>query len=109
MRRIRSSTPVRLSAPRGGGGGHFEPGLTVVEFIATRPGDPERGPLIIINPHEAGLRSLQEGALVRVQGPRRQELAPLELNEEIPDGAAVVRDIAGVAPSETITVTLYGS
>lgn len=83
--------------------GYFPP-LQVVGFIATRSGDAERGPLVLMNAEEARTRMLQDGELVWVKGPRRQELAPLEIDDEIPRGGAVVRDLLGVAVSEIIRV-----
>ena len=47
---------------------------------------------------------LTDGELVWVKGPRRQELATLEIDDELPRGAAVVRDVAGVSVSEIIRV-----
>ena len=44
---------------------------------------------------------LTEGELAWVQGPRRNELAVVEIDEAIPDGSVVVRDIAAwPSPSE---------
>ncbi|HEU4629861.1 MAG TPA: hypothetical protein VFS08_08940 [Gemmatimonadaceae bacterium] len=83
--------------------GYFPP-LQVVGFIATRTGDAERGPLVRMNGNEARLRLLDDGELVWVYGPRRQELAQLEIDDSLPRGAAVVRDIAGLAVSEIIRV-----
>ena len=51
--------------------------LQVVGYIATRKGDPERGPLVRMRSDEAAERLLNDGELVWVYGPRRQELAPL--------------------------------
>jgi hypothetical protein len=86
-------------------GNRFNPPLQVVAYIATRKGDPDRGPLVRMRADEARLRLLQDGELVWVHGPRRHELAPLEIDDSIPRGGAVVRDIAGVAVSEIIRVT----
>ena len=80
----------------------FNPPLQVVGFIATRTGDAARGPLIRLNASEAGVRLLQDGELVWVYGPRRHDLAPVEFDESIPRGGVVVRDIAGLAPSEIV-------
>jgi hypothetical protein len=83
--------------------GYFPP-LQVVEFIATRRGDEARGPMVRMNGNEARIRLLDDGELVWVKGPRRQELAVLEIDDALPRGGAVVRDIAGVAVSEIIRV-----
>jgi len=78
--------------------------LQVVAFIGTRPGDPERGPLIRMNAQEAGRRMLIDGELVRITGPRRTELATLEVDDKVPRGSAVLRDVAGASASELIRV-----
>ena len=83
--------------------GYFPP-LQVIEFLATRRGDAERGPLVRMNGNEARLRLLADGELVWVHGPRRQELAELRVDDALPRGGAAVRDIAGVAVSEIIRV-----
>ena len=82
----------------------YMPPLQVVGFIATRRGDPERGPMVQMNANEAALRLLTDGELVWVKGPRRQELAELQVDDALPRGGAVVRDIAGLAVSEVIRV-----
>ncbi|HEU4564214.1 MAG TPA: hypothetical protein VFS05_06190 [Gemmatimonadaceae bacterium] len=82
----------------------YNPPLQVVEFIGTKRGDPERGPLIRMRSDEAWRRLLSDGELVWVYGPRRHDLATLEIDDSLPRGAAVVRDIAGLAPSETVRV-----
>ena len=82
----------------------YAPPLQVVGYIATRPGDVDRGPLVRMNAQEAALRMLSDGELVWVKGPRRQELAPLEVDDSLPRGGAVVRDVAGVSVSEIIRV-----
>ena len=78
--------------------------LQVVGFIGTRPGDPERGPLIRMNAQEAGRRMLIDGELVRIAGPRRTEFAQLQVDDSIPRGSAVLRDVAGASASELIRV-----
>jgi anaerobic selenocysteine-containing dehydrogenase len=83
----------------------FRPELRVIEYISTKRGDAERGPMIRISPTAARSRMLTEGELAWVQGPRRNELAVVEIDEAIPDGSVVVRDIGGVAVSERVVVT----
>jgi hypothetical protein len=78
--------------------------LQVVGFVGTRLGDPERGPQIRLRSDEAALRMLQSGEMAWVEGPRRQELATVFVDDAVPKGGAVVRDIAGVAVSEIITL-----
>ena len=80
----------------------FNPPLQVVEFIATRRGDPVRGPLIRLRRHEATIRNVTEGELVWVYGPRRHDLATVEFDETVPRGCVIVRDLSGLAPSEIV-------
>jgi hypothetical protein len=82
----------------------FAPPLQVVGFIATRRGDPERGPLVRMRPDDALVRLLTDGELVRVVGPRRSEFADLVLDDTLPRGGIVVRDLAGVAITEIVRV-----
>lgn len=74
------------------------------DFIATRKGDPERGPLVIMNDRDARSRLLVEGELAWVYGPRRGELATVRIDPETREGDVVLRDIIGVAPSEIVRV-----
>jgi anaerobic selenocysteine-containing dehydrogenase len=78
--------------------------LFVSGFIATRSGDPDRGPMVRLNPTDARKRLLIDGELVWVYGPRRQELAVLEVDDAIPLGNVVARDILGVSPTEKVRV-----
>ena len=80
----------------------YNPPLQVVGFIGTRSGDPERGPLIRLNSNEARLRLILDGELVWVHGPRRQELAPVQIDDQVPRGGVVVRDIAGLTVTEIV-------
>ncbi len=82
----------------------YSPPLRVGGFIATKRGDPERGPQVRMRSDEASLRLLVNGELVRVIGPRRQELATFAVDDSIPRGEVLVRDIAGLAPSEVVRV-----
>ncbi|MDQ3697906.1 MAG: hypothetical protein M3373_07760 [Gemmatimonadota bacterium] len=82
----------------------YSPPLQVTQFISTKRGDPDRGPLIRMRSDEAWKRLLVDGELVWVYGPRRHDLATLEVDDALPRGAAVVRDIAGLARSETVRV-----
>jgi len=75
-----------------------------VGFIATRTGDAERGPLVRIRADDALVRLLTAGELVRVVSERRSELANLEIDDSLPRGAAVLRDVAGAAVSELVRV-----
>lgn len=80
----------------------YNPPLQVVGFIGSRRGDAERGPAISLNREEASLRMLVDGELVFLHGPRRKELAPVIVDDEVPRGGVVVRDIAGVMVSDVI-------
>ncbi len=80
----------------------YNPPLQVVGFIGTRKGDEERGPAVSLNREEATMRMLADGELVFILGPRRKELAPVFIDDNIPRGGVVVRDIAGVMVSDVI-------
>jgi hypothetical protein len=80
----------------------YNPPLQVIGFIATQRGDDDRGPLIRLRADEARLRNVQEGELVWVYGPRRHDLAPVEFDESVSRGCVVVRDLAGLAPTEIV-------
>lgn len=78
--------------------------LRVIRLIATRSGEPERGPAIFINATDARERLLNEGELAWVYGPRRHELATVYFDEAVRVGDAVLRDILGASPSELVRV-----
>ena len=80
----------------------FTPPLQVVGFIGTRVSDAERGPLVMLNADEARQRLVNDGELVWVYGPRRHDLAPVMIDDRVPRGGVVVRDIAGRAPTEIV-------
>jgi anaerobic selenocysteine-containing dehydrogenase len=82
----------------------YSPPLKVLGFLATRRGDPDRGPQVRICAPEAAIRLMIDGELVRIEGPRRQETAVLRVDDTVPPGGVVVRDVAGVAPSEIVRV-----
>lgn len=85
-------------------GRNYRPALNVIEHVATRRGDTERGPQVRMRSSEARMRLLESGELAWVKGPRRQELAVLLVDDSIPDASVILRDIAGVAISEAVTV-----
>lgn len=60
--------------------------------------------MVRLHPTDARTRLLEDGELVWVYGPRRQELAVLAVDEAIPLGNVVARDILGVAPTERVRV-----
>jgi anaerobic selenocysteine-containing dehydrogenase len=78
--------------------------LFVAAFISTRSGDPERGPMVRLNSADARIRLLEDGELVWVYGPRRQELAVLEVDDAVPLGNVVARDVLGISPTERVRV-----
>ena len=77
----------------------------MLEYFATKKGEAIRGPMIRLSPTDARIRLLVAGELAWVQGPRRNELAVVEIDEKIPDGSLVARDIAGITVSERVVVT----
>lgn len=79
--------------------------LRVTRYIATRRGDPERGPKVWMRGADALLRLVENGELVWVFGPRRHELAELMIDDSIPEGDVIVRDVAGLSISEYIRVS----
>jgi len=82
----------------------YSPPLQVMGFIATRAGDPDRGPLVRMRADDAAKRLLNDGEVAWVYGPRRQELATVVIDAQVPRGGVVVRDIPGIAPSEIVRV-----
>ena len=82
----------------------FAPPVQVVGFIGTRKGDPDRGPMVRMRPDDALVRLVTAGDLVRVVSSRRSELAVLELDDTLPKGGVVLRDVLGAAISEVIRI-----
>lgn len=102
-----------MTAPGRGGAGGGDGGalplsagrpLQVARFLGTRRGDADRGPEVRMNADEARQRLMQDGELVWVYGPRRQELAPLVIDDSVRRGEVFLRDIAGAAVSEIVRV-----
>jgi anaerobic selenocysteine-containing dehydrogenase len=85
----------------------FRPWLLVTDYIATRSGDADRGPMVRLHPTEARKRLLEDGELVWVYGPRRHELAVLVVDHTVSPGNVVARDILGVAPAERVRVVKH--
>ena len=83
---------------------YFNPPLRVLQLIATQATDPERGPMVWLNAHEARMRTLSHGELVWVYGPRRHDLTVLQVDEAVPAGACVLRDVFGASASEMVTI-----
>ena len=83
----------------------FRPELRVIEYISTKKGDAERGPMLWISATDAKFRLLEHGELAWVDGPRRHELAVVQIDDNVPEGSVKLRDIAGVSVSERVVVT----
>jgi anaerobic selenocysteine-containing dehydrogenase len=82
----------------------YTPPLSCVGFIATRRGDPERGPKVWMRADDALIRLLTDGEMVRIISPHRQELATVGIDDSLDRGCAVVRDVVGVQLAEVIRV-----
>ncbi|MEK7240086.1 MAG: molybdopterin dinucleotide binding domain-containing protein [Gemmatimonadota bacterium] len=78
------------------------PPLQVVGFVGSRRGDAERGPAIRLRSDDARMRGIADGDLVWIYGPRRHDLAPAIIDDTLPRGGVVVRDVAGLAPTEIV-------
>jgi anaerobic selenocysteine-containing dehydrogenase len=72
--------------------------------MSTSARDLERGPMVFIHPENARERLLIDGEIAWVYGPRRQELATIRVDEAVPFGDVVLRDVVGAAPSEIVRV-----
>src|SRR4051812_19970755 len=86
-------------------GSNYRPKLFVVEYVSTKKGDKERGPLVKMRASEARIRLIQDGELVWVIGPRRSDLAELHVDDSLAEGHVFLRDIAGVTVTEYVTVS----
>jgi anaerobic selenocysteine-containing dehydrogenase len=82
----------------------FQPELRVIEYIATRKDEPERGPQVRLSGADARFRLLSDGELAWVRGARGQQLAEVVIDETIPQHACVLRDIPGVLAAESVRV-----
>ena len=82
----------------------YNPPLSVVGFVATRANETERGPLISMRGEDARLRLLQDGELVWLYGPRRHELVTVRVDDSLPRGSVILRDVAGAAPADVVRV-----
>jgi anaerobic selenocysteine-containing dehydrogenase len=78
--------------------------LRVARLIATSARDADRGPMVLMHPENARERLLIDGELAWVYGPRRHELATVRVDEEVPFGDVVLRDVVGASPSEVVRV-----
>lgn len=82
----------------------FAKPLQVIGYIGTKQGDAVRGPMVRLRPEDALIRLLMPGELVRVISERRSELAELQVDESVPRGGAILRDVAGAGVTEIIRV-----
>jgi hypothetical protein len=98
----REGSPPPGPAARLGMFSGFAPPLQVVGFVATRAGDADRGPQIRLRSDDAVVRLVSDGELVRVLTPRRAELAVVVIDDTLPRGGVVLRDVAGASPSELV-------
>ena len=80
----------------------YNPPLQVVGFLGTRRGDPDRGPQVRLRGEEAGLRMLSDGEMAWLLGPRRQELVTVVIDNAVPKGGVVLRDVPGLVVSEIV-------
>jgi hypothetical protein len=96
---------LRMAEPKLNIGSRFRPQLMIIEYTSTQKGDKDRGPKVRLRGSEARFRLIQDGELVWVAGPRRQELAVLEIDDSIPEGHVALRDVAGVTITESVTVS----
>jgi anaerobic selenocysteine-containing dehydrogenase len=80
----------------------FNPPLQVVGFVGSRRGEVDRGPAIWLRSDDAVMRGVAGGELVWIYGPRRHDLAAVVIDDTLPRGGVVVRDVAGLAPTEIV-------
>ena len=80
----------------------YNPPLQVIGFVGTKRGESDRGPQVRLRSDEAAIRMLTNGELAWIEGPRRQELATVVIDDSIPRGGVVVRDVAGLGVSEIV-------
>jgi hypothetical protein len=82
----------------------FQPELRVVEYIATRKDDIDRGPQVRLSGVDARFRMLTDGELAWVRGARGQQLAEVLIDDAYPEHTCGLRDIPGVLPSESVRI-----
>lgn len=61
--------------------------------------------MIRLSAEEARLRLLEDGELAWVHGPRRNELAVVVIDESVPAGGVIARDIAGITVIDSVRIT----
>ena len=82
----------------------FQPELRVIDYVATRKDDPERGPQVRLCGLDARFRLLSEGELAWVRGERGQQLAEVVIDDSFPQHTCGLRDIPGVLAAESVLV-----
>lgn len=82
----------------------YQPELRVIEHIATRRDEPERGSQVRMSSPDARIRMLTDGELAWVRGPRGQQIAEVVVDDEVPEHACVLRDIASVSVGDAVRV-----
>lgn len=82
----------------------YQPELRVIEHVATRKDEPERGPQVRMCAVDARIRMLVDGELAWVRGPRGQQVAALVIDDEVPEHACILRDIASVSVGDAVRV-----
>lgn len=82
----------------------FQPELRVIDYIATRKDDTERGPQVRLSSVDARFRLLADGELAWVRGTRGQQLAEVVIDDTIPQHTCGLRDIPGVLAAESVRV-----
>lgn len=60
--------------------------------------------MVLMHPDNARERLLIDGELAWVYGPRRHELATVHVDDAVPFGEVVLRDVVGASPSEIVRV-----
>jgi anaerobic selenocysteine-containing dehydrogenase len=60
--------------------------------------------MVRIHPEDAHRRLLIDGELAWVYGPRRHELATVRIDDTVPHGDVILRDVLGASPSELVRV-----
>ena len=82
----------------------FQPELRVIEYVATRKGDPDRGPQVKLCAIDARFRVLSNGELAWVRSARGQQLAEVLIDDAFPQHMCGLRDIPGVLAAEAVRV-----
>lgn len=95
---------MKHKGPPGKGSDSRSRELRVIELIATKRGDADRGPLVFMNAKDASERILTDGELAWVYGATRHELATVVVDERVRYGDVVLRDLIVSAPSEMVRV-----